>query len=73
MLQVSTAITDVYVKAVAASPEIDVLIRSNVATVQVFERQTLSRSRSGVKQTFPLALHMSAFDPKRTYAETLPI
>ena len=27
----------------------------------------LSRSLSGVKQTWALALHMSAFDPKRTW------
>src|SRR5262245_39638994 len=28
---------------------------------------------SGVKQTSPFALHMSAFDPKRTWAVTRPI
>jgi hypothetical protein len=28
---------------------------------------SLSRSLLGVKQTWPIALHMSAFDPKRTW------
>src|SRR5262249_35536803 len=29
-------------------------------------RRTQSMSLSGVKRTWPIALHMSAFDPKRT-------
>src|SRR5262249_18366167 len=45
----------------------EVAPKSRVKADMTFCGNPLSRSLLGVKRTWPVAVHMSAYDPKRTY------